>query len=271
MRHKKIRELLREFRVYDEDDKLIYVSDSASDIASKLNTSTSYIFKYKNTDEYFSNNKYQNKMLKISYVKTYIEKVEPFVIPEDKVQDIKNKPDEVWKVIPGVPSCNYASSYGRFKVVDLSGNEMLLNALHSKNSNGRTYHDYNLINPDGNNIRVRASRALAKTFIDESFPLFYTNGNKVVVDHINNDSTDDKISNLRIITQSQNIQSAIYDHKKVFGRPKKKVMCIETGQTFESAADAARFYNLHPVVIANAINPNQVSKTAAGYTWKYID
>jgi hypothetical protein len=272
LRNKVVKEIHREFRAYDENDILVAVSDSATGIARAIKTTSSYIFEYKNTNEYLFNS--EKKKYRVTYVKSISVREEPFVIPADKVIQITNQPGEVWKQIPGVPDCNWASTDGRFKVVDVAGNEMFSTIYKSVNNNKtfnkRTYYDVMIYNPSGSSIRVRASRVLVKTFIDSEFPLFYTKGDKVIVDHINNDSTDNRVSNLRIMTQSENLRSAIYDHGKSFGKTPKKVRCIETGQIYESAAEAARELGLHVVVVANAINPNQPPKTAGGYHWEYI-
>jgi uncharacterized pyridoxamine 5'-phosphate oxidase family protein len=274
LRNKVVKEIHREFRAYDENDILVAVSDSAVNIARAIKTTSNYIFEYKNTNEYLFNS--EKKKYRVTYVKSVSVREEPFVIPADKVVIITNNPGEVWKQIPGVPNCNWASTDGRFKVVDVAGNEMFSTIYKSVNNNKtfnkRTYYDVQIYNPSGSSIRVRASRVLVKTFIDSEFPLFYTKGDKVVVDHINNDSTDNRVSNLRIMTQSENLRSAIYDHGKSFGKKPKRILCVETGIIYDSAAAASRAMGLkYPMIIANAANPNQAPKTSCGFHWEYIN
>lgn len=49
----------------------------------------------------------------------------------------------------------------------------------------------------------------------------------------------------------------------------KRVRCIETGQEFYSASEAARFYNLSNDSVAAACRGDQ--QTAGGYHWEYVD
>jgi hypothetical protein len=271
MHRKRIKKTERLFKLYDEENKLVGTSASANELADKFRITLTYIYKYYNTDTYFFNNKIDRIKYRIEYTIDRSNDIEPFVIPVRMRQTIVNLPGEVWKQIPDVPNCNWASNKGRFKIVDVSNNEKMNTIIISKNKTKRSYRDVTLENPDGNNIRVRATRVLAKTFIDPEFPLFYKVGSKVVVDHIDNDSLNDDITNLRIISQQENIRSAIYDHGKKFGTAPKKVRNKKTGKVYDSAAQAAREYGLNVVAIANAANPNQAVKSAGEFTWEYVE
>lgn len=277
MKRKVVKEFVREFRIRDENDKIVAVTSSSEEAAKIINTQMSYIYKYGNTGNFFLNNKVEKKLYKVDYRKGWLLDIEPFVIPQKRRIRIVDQPGEVWKQIPGVPDCNWASTHGRFKVVDTMGNEMANTILGSKNNTNRTYYDVSLENPDGKVIRVRAHRALAKTFLDPDFPLFYEKGSSLVIDHIDNDSTNNNVSNLRITDQSTNILSALYDHNIKFGMKPKKVRCRETGIVYESASHASRAMGFDfNMAVANAANPNQAVKTA-GYIeglgklhWDYI-
>ncbi len=48
----------------------------------------------------------------------------------------------------------------------------------------------------------------------------------------------------------------------------KKVLCIDTGEIFDSVSEAGRELNINRKAIAN--NCNRLSKTAGGFKWKYI-
>lgn len=45
----------------------------------------------------------------------------------------------------------------------------------------------------------------------------------------------------------------------------KKIQCIETGEIFQSAAEAKRKYGGHIASVANGIR-----KTAGGFHWKWL-
>ena len=53
------------------------------------------------------------------------------------------------------------------------------------------------------------------------------------------------------------------------GRPAKKIRCVETGKTFDSVAEAARYYN-----IGGKSNISRcakgIQKTSGGFHWEYV-
>lgn len=50
-----------------------------------------------------------------------------------------------------------------------------------------------------------------------------------------------------------------------------RIKCIETGEIFNSCAEADRKYNCKPGSVNRAANPKQPQKMAAGYHWVYAD
>ena len=95
----------------------------------------------------------------------------PFILPYKYRTAIASLPGEIWRRIPGVPECNYASNMGRFKIIDDLGNEGFNTISISRNETDKIYHSVSIQVPDGKNYYVRASRVLAKTFIDKDFPI----------------------------------------------------------------------------------------------------
>jgi hypothetical protein len=272
MRRKKQKKVIEKyFAILDGNGKELERFPDVRDIAKATGLSVSYIYNIANERKYVDS-KLGNVAVKY-YRNVKMEDI-PFVIPEDKRTTIKNLPGEKWQVIPNMPDCNWASTKGRFKVVDTMGNEMENNIQLSKNAYGkRTYRDVVLVNPDGKNIRARASRVLAHTFIDPKFPIFTRKGTGLVVDHRDNDSLNDEVSNLRIVTHKQNLYAARYEQNATgYYMPNKAVLCVETGDIYPSAAEASRAMGFDYVAaIANAANPNQRPKTAAGYHWRYTN
>ena len=96
------------------------------------------------------------------------------------------------------------------------------------------------------------------------------NKNKIV-----SEETRKKISETR---KKKQIPSSFKDHhhteeakKKIGQKNGRKVQCLETGQIFNSGAEACRFLGLKSNHISDHIsNPNRY-KTIGGYHWKYID
>lgn len=121
------------------------------------------------------------------------------------------KPDEVFSLIPGTDRF-FVSNYGRAlkTVLDKDTDtiiERLIPIFKTPNKTKRLYSDiYIYLNNEY--CRVRLHRAMAKTFLDSSLNLFY-NKDKRVVNHIDNNSQNNHISNLEIMTQSENIRAAM--------------------------------------------------------------
>lgn len=139
---------------------------------------------------------------------------------------INRLPGEVYKLIPGTTRY-YVSNlgnalklvYDKFTDVYL---EHPLSLNKSKNKTGRIYSDIFVQTEDGEHTRCRLSRAMAKTFLDPTFPLLLTPSDRRVADHIDNNSENNNIDNIRICEQSENIRYAIYEQNKKVGAPAKK-------------------------------------------------
>ena len=135
---------------------------------------------------------------------------------------------------------------------------------------------------DGKQASFKVHRLVALAFIPNP-------DNKREVDHINTIKTDNRVSNLRWFTRKQQItENKITKERvtkagkcnivKAIEKHKKKVLCITTGEIFDSAADAAKHYNLkNKSAVCAAANPNNDRKRAGKLPdgtrleWKYIE
>ena len=121
---------------------------------------------------------------------------------------------EKWKEIPGYPN-NYASNKGRFKYDD-GDTSFLLSVYTAANKTKRLYHDVILLKITDNIVvasmdKYRTSRVLAKTWIDNTLGLSFKD-DKRIVDHIDNNSENENIENLRILENNgANIRAAVYE------------------------------------------------------------
>lgn len=77
------------------------------------------------------------------------------------------------------------------------------------------------------------------------------------VDHINGIRDDNRVENLQWLTQQQNSEKA----------NAKKVLCVETGDIYDSSVRASRAISKSDRAVASAIC---TGTRAGGYHWKYI-
>lgn len=102
------------------------------------------------------------------------------------------------------------------------------------------------VGKDGN-VRVNLSKdgvktvhSLARVIYKAFNPDFDYYDNTLMIIHKNNRSTDNELSNLKAVKTSEVAHSDLLNEKK----EKRKVICITTGQKFESISDAERYYNI---------------------------
>lgn len=109
---------------------------------------------------------------------------------------------------------------------------------------------------DGKKKAITIHRLVAAAFVD---------GNGNDVNHKDGNKMNNRAENLEWVSRSENIRHAY----RVLNRQKhlsKKVLCIETGEVFNSMREAAKAKEVNWVSISHVINGR--NKTAGGYTWK---
>ena len=162
---------------------------------------------------------------------------------------------EQWKEIEGYESY-YISSEGKVK----NKNGKIMKPV----INNSGYYSIGLYNKAHKRKFFLVHRLVALAFIPNSDP------EKNQVNHKSEIKTDNKINNLEWCTAKYNTNYGTRNERasKHFY---KKVLCIETGEIFESAVSAAKYCNFNIFTISNAANPNHKTKTAAGFHWQYIN
>lgn len=98
--------------------------------------------------------------------------------------------------------------------------------------------------------------------------------NKEYVDHINTNTGDNRVENLRWVSPKENINNE-NTLKKKSEKIGKKIICVTTGEEFESIIEASNKYNVIEGSIRNCLKGRQrtAGKSFNGekLTWKYYD
>lgn len=88
---------------------------------------------------------------------------------------------------------------------------------------------------------------------------------KPYVNHIDNNKSNNKASNLEWVTNKEN-----NSREKKFNRDTRKIpiLCVETGQVFNSIMEAARKVKVDESCIRSVVNGYR--KTSGGYHWERL-
>lgn len=111
--------------------------------------------------------------------------------------------------------------------------------------------------------QVFVHRLVADAFIDK-------HGEKLEVNHKDGDKSNNDASNLEWCTRSENLAHSyrVLHRKWNAGRPRVKVVCVETGEVFDSIVEAAKAKGVDPRNLHAVISPKSYKKTCGGYHWK---
>ena len=130
----------------------------------------------------------------------------------------------------------------------------------SYRSNGYVY--FGLFK-NGYSKQVQSHKLVATAFIPNDDPT-----NKTEPHHKNNVTTDNSPSNLEWKTHKDNCAEDEVRNGKISQANKKPIVCLETGEVFNSAKEAALALGIDRTSISNNLNGRY--KTAGGYHWEFV-
>ena len=126
-----------------------------------------------------------------------------------------NKMEEIWKDVPNYEGYYQASNIGRVRSLDRTvefsnGRERFYRGGVIKGSVDKGYRRTTL-NIDGVGRYLKFSQIVAMAFLGHE-----PNGHTLVVDHINGDRSDNRVENLRIVTQRANTSTCFRSKEETF-------------------------------------------------------
>lgn len=180
---------------------------------------------------------------------------------------------EIWKDVPGYEGLYQVSDLGRMKRLPI---EMVYSngqrhfypeKIYKFSPAANGYYIARLRNFDGEVVYKYLHRLVAEAFLPMTDGLD-------VVNHIDSNRTNNNVSNLEWVDQSGNCAHAIHQYGEIGAIKMKPVVCVETGQEFESSSDAARWLeDLTSNIKASSGNiwsaASGIRPTALGFHWKF--
>ena len=168
---------------------------------------------------------------------------------------------EKWKYIKDYELLYEVSNFGRVRSLDRfdSCGRKVKGKILQVNYNQYGYVSV-ILCKNGQNKRVLIHRLVLSTFV----PII--NMNKMQVNHINENKTDNRICNLEWCDAKYNINYGTRT-KKATESKSIPVKCLTTGEEFKSISEASRFYNINKQSLSMHLRGK--TKSCVKMIWEY--
>ena len=181
---------------------------------------------------------------------------------------------EIWKPLVGFEGCYEISNYGVVRSLDryvntFRGSRLVKGRILKGGGESNKYLNVYLATPDKKGQTYEIHRLVGKTFVPNP-------SNNPVINHKDGNKHNNNADNLEWVTQKENIIHS-WELGKAHNQGKlnrKKIMCVETGEIFDSRDCAAKAHGPeHLNYRSSAYNIGRCAKNgkkAYGFTWKYL-
>lgn len=193
--------------------------------------------------------------------------------PEKVEYHVPDLPGEVWRDVKGYEGMYAVSNLGRVKSLARDMPHKTHGVWHIRerilkpawtgyrkdHSDGYLY--VNLHSGHNQQKPGHVHRLVAEAFVEKV-------EGKDVVNHKDCDRTNNRADNLEWCTILENTRHAMANKRMTWEHMKKPVMNVETGEVFESATAAERYYGVAKGAISRAI---KYKATSCGFHWRYAE
>lgn len=168
---------------------------------------------------------------------------------------------EEWKPIKDFEGFYEVSNFGR--VISLPRNGTISSKRILKHKIDKDGYHQVTLRKNGTKKYVKVHRLVGETFIENR-------DNKQQINHLDGNKNNNVVSNLEWCTPQENSLHSVRCLKNVnttFYKP-KKIVCVETGEVFNSINDAGRKYRVSPQCIRKCAKGEY--NTIKGKHWKFL-
>ena len=166
--------------------------------------------------------------------------------------------NEEWRDIEGYEGLYQISNLGRVRSLNCRGHKGCIGIL-TPRLDGKGYEMVALYK-EGKARNTKVHRLVAQAFIPNP-------NNYPQVNHKDENKTNNDVKNLEWCTNEYNHNYGTRN-ERVGKSLSKKVICITTGEIFNSMREACSKYNIHTGSMTECCQGKR--KTAGGYKWEYF-